>query len=177
MYLGLAARNGAVIRTSCEVRRVAEAPGGGYAVTVVDDGQLVVRELPRRDATCRRERCGHRASCSRPARSRAPFAGHRRRPAQRAPHARDHHPRLGRALRAPAARRGGAQAAQAAGDQGAPAQGRGVFVPRDLPDHVLDLHEGRLSRIPQAVFGRSTVDSTTAQSSGSTRVARKASET
>ena len=50
MYLGNARRNGAVIRTSCEVKHVAEATGGGYTVTVVDHAHLMEEGLPRRDA-------------------------------------------------------------------------------------------------------------------------------
>jgi cholesterol oxidase len=49
MFLGTAKRNGAVIRTSCEVKGVAEAAGGGYAVTVVDHTQLAEEGVPRRD--------------------------------------------------------------------------------------------------------------------------------
>lgn len=49
MFLGNAKRNGAVIRTSSEVKRVAEAEGGGYTVTVVDHTQLAEEGLPRRD--------------------------------------------------------------------------------------------------------------------------------
>src|SRR5262245_7953169 len=49
MFLGTAKRNGAEIRTSCEVKRVAEAVGGGYEVTVVDHTELAEEGLPRRD--------------------------------------------------------------------------------------------------------------------------------
>jgi cholesterol oxidase len=49
MFLGNAKQNGAVIRTSCEVKRVAEATGGGYDVTVVDHTELAKEGLPRRD--------------------------------------------------------------------------------------------------------------------------------
>jgi cholesterol oxidase len=49
MFLGTAKQNGAVIRTSCEVKRVAEASGGGYAVTVVDHTELAQQALPRGD--------------------------------------------------------------------------------------------------------------------------------
>ena len=49
MFLGTAKQNGAVIRTSCEVKRVAEATDGGYDVTVVDHTELANEGLPRRD--------------------------------------------------------------------------------------------------------------------------------
>jgi cholesterol oxidase len=49
MFLGTAKQNGAEIRTSCEVKRVAEATGGGYDVTVVDHTELAKEGLPRRD--------------------------------------------------------------------------------------------------------------------------------
>jgi cholesterol oxidase len=49
MFLGNAKQNGAVIRTSCEVKRVAEAKGGGYDVTVVDHTELAKEGSPRRD--------------------------------------------------------------------------------------------------------------------------------
>jgi cholesterol oxidase len=49
MFLGNAKQNGAVIRTSCEVKRVAEATDGGFEVTVVDHTELANEGLPRRD--------------------------------------------------------------------------------------------------------------------------------
>jgi cholesterol oxidase len=49
MFLGNAKQNGAAIRTSCEVKRVAEATDGGYEVTVVDHTELAKEGLPRRD--------------------------------------------------------------------------------------------------------------------------------
>jgi cholesterol oxidase len=46
-FLGTAKQNGAEIRTSCEVKSVAEADGGGYTVTFVDHTELAAQALPR----------------------------------------------------------------------------------------------------------------------------------
>jgi hypothetical protein len=80
-----------------------------------------------------------------PAPARAPLADYRRRPARRAPDARNH-TRPGRAPRTATPRRRGARAAEAARGAGAAAEGRGLLVQGDLRDHELDLDEGQSLR-------------------------------
>jgi hypothetical protein len=73
----------------------------------------------------------------------ARLAGHGRWRAGRAPDPARDHIRPGGALRTAAPWRRGARSAEATGGPGAPAEGRGLVVQGDLPDHELDLHEGQ----------------------------------
>jgi hypothetical protein len=75
----------------------------------------------------------------------APRAGDGRRRARRARHPGRRHARPGRTLRAAAPGGGGDAPAQAPGDPGRAAEGRGLLVREDLRDHRLVLYQGQSS--------------------------------